>query len=192
MSSTPGSRPGDTRRAAARPPVSRRPVLTDDVPTTPQPGQPGATSYSSRVLARVLDDLIRIPGTRFRVGLDPVLGLLPGLGDAAGSAIASIIFVDAVRLRVPYRVLLLMGLNLLIDALLGLIPFVGDVADAAHRANSKNLRLLERTVERGDVVHADHRTYLLGAVGIVVAIMVVVIGLAILGIWALLRVIGLV
>ena len=86
----------------------------------------------------------------------------------------------------------LMGLNLLIDALLGLIPFVGDVADAAHRANSKNLRLLERTVERGDVVHADHRTYLLGAVGIVVAIMVVVIGLAILGIWALLRVIGLV
>ena len=168
MSSTPGSRPGDTRRAAARPPVSRRPVLTDDVPATPQPGQPGATSYSSRVLARVLDDLIRIPGTRFRVGLDPVLGLLPGLGDAAGSAIASIIFVDAVRLRVPYRVLLLMGLNLLIDALLGLIPFVGDV------------------------VHADHRTYLLGAVGIVVAIMVVVIGLAILGIWALLRVIGLV
>ena len=192
MSSTPGSRPGDTRRAAARPPVSRRPVLTDDVPATPQPGQPGATSYSSRVLARVLDDLIRIPGTRFRVGLDPVLGLLPGLGDAAGSAIASIILVDAVRLRVPYRVLLLMGLNLLIDALLGLIPFVGDVADAAHRANSKNLRLLERTVERGDVVHADHRTYLLGAVGIVVAIMVVVIGLAILGIWALLRVIGLV
>ena len=63
---------------------------------------------------------------------------------------------------------------------------------AASHVIRKNLRLLERTVERGDVVHADHRTYLLGAVGIVVAIMVVVIGLAILGIWALLRVIGLV
>lgn len=165
----------------------RRPVgRPDEQPTA------GSSTYSSRLLARVLDDLIRVPGTRFRFGLDPILGLLPGLGDAAGSAIASIILIDAVRNRVPYRVLVRMGLNLLIDGLLGLLPFVGDVADAAHRANSKNLRLLERTLDRGQQVDAGHRSYVFGAVGIVVVTLSVVVGLAALGIWALLRVIGLV
>lgn len=151
-----------------------------------------ASSETTRLLAFILDELIRVPGTRFRFGLDPVLGFIPGLGDAAGSAISSIILVEAVRQRVPYGVLLRMGGNLMIDAVLGLVPFIGDAADAAHRANSKNVRLLDRTVARGQRVEADGIGYVLGAGLIVVAILAVVIGLAVLGIWALLRVVGLV
>lgn len=191
------SAPPDLRREQVAPSRGRRPVnppprapLDDSQRRPPQAAV--ASSETTRLLAFILDELIRVPGTRFRFGLDPVLGFIPGLGDAAGSAISSIILVEAVRQRVPYGVLLRMGGNLMIDAVLGLVPFIGDAADAAHRANSKNVRLLDRTVARGQRVEADGIGYVLGAGLIVVAILAVVIGLAVLGIWALLRVVGLV
>lgn len=193
MSSYPPPGPSGPPETPGPPGVpKRRPTARRELDRHATDRSVGGSTYSSRLLARVLDDLIRVPGTHFRFGLDPLLGLLPGLGDAAGSAIASIILIDAVRNRVPYRVLVRMGLNLFIDGLLGLLPFVGDVADAAHRANSRNLRLMERTLDRGDQVDVGHRSYMFGAVAIVVVTLLVVVGLAALGIWALLRVIGLV
>ena len=98
----------------------------------------------SRQLARVMDDAVTVPGTRIGVGLDALIGLLPGIGDAVGSALSTVIVRDAVRARVPMTVLARMGLNLVIDALLGLVPGVGDLLDVAHRANRKNVRLLHR------------------------------------------------
>lgn len=103
---------------------------------------------ASRRLARVMDDAVTVPGTQIGVGLDAVIGLVPGIGDALGSALSSIIVRDAVRARVPMVVLARMGLNLVLDALLGLVPGVGDLLDVAHRANRKNLRLLLHEVER--------------------------------------------
>jgi len=103
---------------------------------------------SSRRLARVMDDAVTVPGTRIGVGLDALIGLVPGIGDAVGSALSSVIVRDAVRARVPMPVLAWMGLNLVVDALLGVIPGVGELLDVAHRANRKNLRLLLREVER--------------------------------------------
>ena len=147
----------------------------------------GATTYSARVLARLMDDLVRVPGTNIGLGLDALLGLLPGVGDAAGSVISGIILVDAVRNRVPLRVLALMGGNLLLDALLGLVPAVGDLADVAHRANAKNLRLLERTLAQGRTVDVSSRTYVLRAGLLVVAILASVLAFAVLAIWGLLR-----
>ena len=102
----------------------------------------------SRQLARVMDDAVTVPGTRIGLGLDAVIGLVPGIGDAVGSALSSVIVRDAIRARVPMVVLARMGLNLVVDALLGLVPGVGDLLDVAHRANRKNLRLLLREVER--------------------------------------------
>ncbi|MDO5628757.1 MAG: DUF4112 domain-containing protein [Mobilicoccus sp.] len=157
----------------------------------PRSRRTGATSQSSRLLARILDDAVRIPGTRFGIGLDALIGLIPGFGDAAGAIISSIILGDAVRNRVPLPVLARMGLNLIIDALLGLIPGVGDVADAAHRANLKNVRLLERTLEAGRTTSVPLPLYLAQAVGFVVLIIGMVIALAVVAIWALLRVLGL-
>jgi len=96
-----------------------------------------------RNLARVYDAGIRIPGTRFEFGLDPLIGLVPGIGDAAGAGIATYIVFEAARSGVPWSVLVRMLLNVGIDALIGAFPVVGDLFDAAWKANLKNVDLLE-------------------------------------------------
>ena len=96
-----------------------------------------------RALARLLDSAVAVPGTRFRVGLDALLGLVPGIGDVVGGLIGGFILLTAARLGVPRVVLARMLLNVGTDAAVGLVPVAGDVLDAAWRANSKNARLLE-------------------------------------------------
>ena len=143
-------------------------------------------------LARVLDDLVRVPGTNRRVGLDPVIGLVPVVGDAVGTVVAAAVFAEAVRNRIPVHLLFRMGWNYLVDAALGVVPLVGDVADAAHKATSKNLRLVDRAIAEGRRVDTDARGYLLRAIGAVGLILLVLLGLVGLALWGLLRLIGLV
>jgi hypothetical protein len=91
-----------------------------------------------------MDSAFAIPGTSFRVGLDPLLGLiLPGLGDVLGAFTSMLLVSLAVRQGVPLVIVLRMILNIAADALVGAVPFLGDIFDAAHRANEKNLALLE-------------------------------------------------
>ena len=165
---------------------------TDPVPV-PVPAVVGPVGGSpvTRGLARVLDDLVRVPGTRYRVGLDPVSGVVPVLGDAVGTVVAAVVLAEAVRNRIPVHLLFRMGWNYLVDAALGVIPFVGDVADVAHKATSKNLRLVDRAVAEGRRVDTDARGYLLRAVGAVALMLLVLIGMAGLALWGLLRLIGL-
>lgn len=94
-------------------------------------------------LAWWLDSSIRVPGTRLRVGLDGLLGLIPGVGDAVGAALSSYIIVEAARLGVPNSVLARMVLNVAVETLLGVIPVVGDLFDFAWKANRRNVRLLQ-------------------------------------------------
>ena len=141
----------------------------------------------SRQLARVMDDAVTVPGTRIGIGLDAVIGLVPGIGDAVGSALSSIIVRDAVRARVPMVVLARMGLNLVIDALLGLVPGLGDVLDVAHRANRKNLRLLLREIEREPLREPPTAGYVAGAVALMVVPLLAGVAVAVLGIWLLVR-----
>ncbi|MDE0776331.1 MAG: DUF4112 domain-containing protein [Nocardioides sp.] len=122
----------------------------------------------SRLVATIMDDAVTVPGTRIGVGLDSVIGLVPGVGDLAGSAISGIIVYDAVQARVPVPTLARMGWNLLLDALLGLVPVAGDLADVAHRASRKNLRLLERAVEQHPDAGPPTAGYLAAALGLVV------------------------
>lgn len=98
----------------------------------------------ARALARFLDAAFRIPGTDVRIGLDPILSLLPGLGDVAASALGSYLMVLAWRLGAPSSVIARMALNLIADALIGAVPVVGDVGDVFFRANLRNARLLEQ------------------------------------------------
>lgn len=114
----------------------------------------------SRTLARFSDDLVRIPGTNIGIGADAVVGLIPGVGDLIGTGLSSAIMVDAVRQRVPIPTLVRMGVNLLVDTGLGLVPVVGDAADVLHRANRKNYRLLEKAVAQGHHVDVGVRGYL--------------------------------
>jgi hypothetical protein len=103
-----------------------------------------------RRLVRLLDGAFVVPGTEFRVGLDPLLGfLLPGLGDVVGGLASNQLVVVAFRNGVHALIVHPMLLNVRVDALVGAVPFLGDLFDAAFRANEKNLDLLDRYAEPG-------------------------------------------
>jgi hypothetical protein len=94
--------------------------------------------------ARLFDSAFRVPGTRFSFGLDPLIGLVPGLGDLMSPALTLLILWQAAAMRVPKIVLVRMVVNAIIDAGIGAIPLVGDLFDFAWKANDWNLKLLER------------------------------------------------
>lgn len=99
--------------------------------------------HKLRRLAWLLDNSVPVPGTQFRIGLDALLGLIPGFGDAAGVVLSSYIVHQAWRLGVSRSVLLRMGLNIVIEGVVGAVPLLGDVFDAAWKANVRNVALLE-------------------------------------------------
>jgi Domain of unknown function (DUF4112) len=134
-----------------------------------------------------MDDLVTVPGTRIGVGLDALIGLLPGIGDLLGSTLSGAIVFDAVRHRVPVPVLARMGWNLLLDAALGLVPAIGDLLDVAHRANRKNLRLLERAVATNADPRPPSAGYVLAVLALVVAPLIVGVVVGVLALWFFVR-----
>ena len=94
-------------------------------------------------LADLMDNQFTIPGTDIRIGLDPILGLLPGIGDTASLAISGYIIHTARKAGVHPFVLTRMSWNVFMDWLIGLVPFVGDAFDVAWKANRKNVALLK-------------------------------------------------
>jgi hypothetical protein len=99
-----------------------------------------------RTLSWLLDNSIPIPGTRWRIGLDPLLGLIPGLGDSAGAILSGYVLVEAARMGASRGTLLRMAWNILVEWVVGLVPLVGDLFDAAWKANQRNIGLMERAV----------------------------------------------
>ena len=91
-----------------------------------------------------MDDVFRVPVLGWRFGLDALIGLIPGLGDASTSLVSFYILAAAVRYRVPKITMLRMGLNIGFDYLLGSLPIVGDFADAWWKSNRLNLELLRK------------------------------------------------
>jgi len=101
------------------------------------------TLRKMKSLAHVMDTAIRIPGTRRRIGLDSLVGLIPGVGDAASAAVSSLIVHQAFKLGARKRTLARMLRNIGVDMLVGAVPLVGDLFDFAFKANTKNVALLE-------------------------------------------------
>jgi len=99
-------------------------------------------------LAWLLDSSIPIPGTRFTIGLDALIGLFPVVGDLAGVFLSSYILNEAAALGAPRSILLRMAFNVGVEGLVGMIPFAGDVFDAAFKANQRNVRLLNAWLDR--------------------------------------------
>lgn len=125
-------------RAPGRPP----PVYTAPVADPPSPAVARA-----RALARVLDTAFRVPGTNFRVGLDPILGLVPGAGDVLGGVLSTYVLLLAAQAGASKPVLLRMLGNVGVDVLVGTVPLLGDLFDAGFKANARNVALLERFLE---------------------------------------------
>lgn len=96
-----------------------------------------------RSLARLLDTRFTIFGG-FRIGIDPIIGLIPGIGDFIASSLSIFLLYDAARLGIPKRILALMILNVIVEAAVGTIPVLGNVVDAVYKANVRNMRLVEK------------------------------------------------
>ncbi|MBE7177108.1 MAG: DUF4112 domain-containing protein [Mucilaginibacter polytrichastri] len=94
-------------------------------------------------IARLMDTRFRLPGTNFRFGLDPIINLVPVIGDIAGFAVSAVLVLMMRRYGVSGKVLVLMLINIAIDALVGVIPLIGYVFDFAFKANERNVRLLK-------------------------------------------------
>ncbi|GAB4379810.1 MAG: hypothetical protein Kow00121_34740 [Elainellaceae cyanobacterium] len=138
------------------PDVPPEPSLARSV--SPRPDSRVARLNRLRRLSFYLDNAIEIPGIRYRIGLDPILGLIPGGGDAAGLILSSAIVLEAAQMGAGKSTLVQMVWNILLETVLGTIPIVGDVFDATWKANARNIRLLE---DRLNVYHSSrHRNRL--------------------------------
>lgn len=118
--------------------------LDFDIRATSKPARTIEIEESLDRLGWVLDDLFRIPVLGWRIGLDALVGLIPGIGDTATTVASLYVLGSAVRYRVPKITLLRMGLNLGIDYAVGSLPLVGDFFDAWWKSNQKNVELLRR------------------------------------------------
>jgi len=101
----------------------------------------------SRTVSTLMDEAVRLPGTGFRVGIDPLLGLVPFGGDTVAFVLSLYPVVEAARLGLPRTTLARMLLNVGIDFLVGSVPVLGTLFDAVWKANERNVRLLERHLD---------------------------------------------
>lgn len=126
----------------------------DSSPKLPYPPESGRLSglqsirfarmQRLRRLGFLLDNAIRIPGTSYRIGLDPIIGLIPGGGDTAGLVLSAFIVLEAAQLGASKSTLSTMAFNILLETIAGTVPGLGDLFDATWKSNSRNLELLEQ------------------------------------------------
>ena len=100
-------------------------------------------------VARLMDSQFRLPGTRFHFGLDPLLGLVPIVGDLSTTAVSVALLLTMLRHGASGAVVVRMALNILVDTLVGAIPLLGNVFDFAFKSNERNVALLRRHYAEG-------------------------------------------
>jgi hypothetical protein len=123
--------------------------------------------------ARIFDSAFRIPGTSITFGLDPILGLIPGIGDLASPVLSLFMVWHAAKLRVPKIVIARMVLNALIDATVGAIPVVGDLFDFGWKATAWNLALLERHAMPGTPARRSDRVFVIVCFAVIIGVALV-------------------
>ena len=108
-------------------------------------------------LEHLFDRAYRLPGTDFRFGLDGILGLIPGIGDAGTALVSSVLVFDAWKSGARKRIIARMAKNVGVDFLVGSVPIIGDLIDFGYKANTKNIKLLrdERNRIRGRAGQSD-------------------------------------
>ena len=130
---------------------------------------------TAELLAKVLDTTVKIPGTPFYLGLDPLLGLIPGIGDILANLIGTAILILAARLQVPQVVITRMSLNLLINGAIGAIPILGDLFSIWFRSHARNAELLRRAATQPSRETQQARFYVAGIIGGTVGLLLLAI-----------------
>lgn len=123
------------------------------------------------IVSRVMDELVAVPGTSIRVGLDPVVGLVPVLGDAISALVSFWLIGEAVRFGIPRIVVGRMIANSLVDLVIGAVPIVGDLFDVVSHANSRNLALFRRHALDPTASTGGERVALAGLVILVIGLL---------------------
>lgn len=123
-------------------------------------------------LAWLLDNSIRIPIIGYRIGLDAILGLIPGIGDATGALMSGYIFLSAIKMKAPLSVLSRMGMNIVVELVVGMIPILGDVFDATFKANARNMDLINGWLDKPKKTRRESKL-LLGGLGGAIGLLLV-------------------
>jgi hypothetical protein len=131
----------------------------------------GAAERRIGRVTRVLDELIAVPGTSIRVGLDPIIGLIPVVGDVTAATVGAWVIAEAARFGIPRVVLGRMVVNLLLDLGIGAIPIIGDLYDVAMRSNTRNLELFRQHALDPDASTRGHRAFFAGILLLFVGIL---------------------
>jgi hypothetical protein len=133
-----------------------------------------------RAITRALDDAVGIPGTRMRFGLDPLIGLVPGLGDLVSAALSGYIVLTGMQLGASRAVVIRMIANVALDTLVGSVPVLGDLFDAGWKSNRRNMTLIEQQLAMPEETRRASRLTIAIGVLVLVAIAAAGITLAIL------------
>lgn len=128
----------------------------------PQAHSEHAAVHLERVerLARLMDEAVRVPGTRFRIGFDGILGLFPVVGDAISLGTNAYVIYVAEQLGVPRRTIARMVLNSFVDFAGGSVPLVGDVFDFAFKSHRRNMALLRAALARHESPLPERKSWL--------------------------------
>ena len=148
--------------------------LTNSSPTSSN-NRTQATLQRLQNLSHILDNAIAIPGLGYRIGIDPLIGLLPGGGDLMAGLISIYVVAEAARMGVPAATLGRMGLNILVEVLMGTVPMIGDFFDVVWKANVRNVDLLERHIRNP---RPSRRADQLFAIILITGLVVLVVGAA--------------
>ena len=163
-----------------RPQVERKAGVQDAewevLPPERSEGRPVEPLF--RFLALFMDNLIRVPGTQFRFGIDPLLGLIPGVGDTGAAFVSAMALVQAARQGLPKIVLARMSLNILLNELIGIIPIFGDAFSFWFKSNARNYALIQRYLAEGHAPRRSQRGDWIFVISVIV-VLAVIVGLGI-------------
>jgi hypothetical protein len=139
-----------------------------------------------RRLSQFLDNAVTVPGTSYRVGVDPLLGLFPGMGDYLGAFLSGYIIFEGARLGASRATLIRMFFNVILETIIGLIPGLGDIFDVFWKANAKNQSLLEQKLASAETREKADWLFL---IALLVGLGLIIIGITSLSLWILISVI---
>ena len=145
--------------------------------TNPNPDSQAAknrekTLRSLRSLSHILDNALPIPGTSYRIGIDPLLGLFPAAGDYLSAALSAYIVIKAAQIGASSATLSRMAFNIILDTLVGTVPMIGDLFDAGWKANTKNLTLLENHLNSSPKSKKANWCFLLLLLGVLLLVVI--------------------
>jgi hypothetical protein len=144
-----------------------------------------------RWVAIVMDELIALPNSKFKFGLDPLIGLIPGIGDTASAIVSALVLIQAARRGLPKILLARMSLNILINEIVGIIPGLGDVFSFWFKSNKRNYELLLAHTEKPRRARASDWVFVIATLAILFVVVATGILISLLVLRAIAQLLGL-